>query len=401
MLDLREIFEPKDIIWFLLGLIIPPVASGIKDKINKGRTIRAIRKKDEHFKTGFQSENILPLTHGSPYYKRDNLKIGILDKEFHMSMPRDIYSLILEQKPEFDNVRWECENEFFGERNLEGLFHYLSDFAGILESEAAELVEDCKKSVANMFLDRIREPFFNGPMYGISSISDLRVGRDEESCADIKCYKSDYYTHRVMAKVYQTLLSQRKITAPSSLSELNRYYPFLTSIGMDVLLLIDFGQDLVLAKRSKKLFNMVENRWHLSMNEALSTTDIFNDRISLDQCVTRGLNEELGISPESHKIEEEYGDIYLIKDPIEVGITGFVRIDDISFEELKALYKTAKDSAFEGVGDPDNGLVKIKYSRKAITRFCEENKEDMTPSCRFAIDMLLSRMISDNSFLNR
>ena len=141
--------------------------------------------------------------------------------------------------------------------------------------EIRNLIELKKYEIANMFLRRSSEAFFNGEMYGIKELCDRRVGNEEKNKFTTVSFKTDYYTHRVMSLVYQDLLEKGNIAPPEGVNDINKYYPFLTSLGMDVLLVIENKEKVVLAKRSKKLINMKEDQWHLSMNEAVSITDLY------------------------------------------------------------------------------------------------------------------------------
>ena len=58
-----------------------------------------------------------------------------------------------------------------------------------------------------------------------------------------------------------------RMQSAEGLININDYFPFLTSMGMDVILVIENMNKIVLTKRSKQLINMKEDKWHLSMNE--------------------------------------------------------------------------------------------------------------------------------------
>ena len=143
-------------------------------------------------------------------------------------------------------------------------------------NNTSDIVARCRLSTeGNITVASVYKAFFNGEMYGIKELCDRRVGNEEKNKFTTVSFKTDYYTHRVMSLVYQDLLEKGNIAPPEGVNDINKYYPFLTSLGMDVLLVIENKEKVVLAKRSKKLINMKEDQWHLSMNEAVSITDLY------------------------------------------------------------------------------------------------------------------------------
>lgn len=397
-----SIFALKEAVWcaigIVAGIIIDHLIPAIKFKIQRTKSNKKIEENDKFYYDNFNVEEIHPLAHAAPYYKKENFRLTIPDFEFHISIPEKTHEKLIENNSEFDNAVWEDPDFYFGRKGLEGLYKYLMDLTETDDIiEITELVNGCRNEIGELFLKRSNEPFFNGEKYGIRKINEKRVKTTEEPAVEITTFRTDYYTHRVMAKIYQKLIAQGKIEPPKNIRDVNRLYPFLTSIGMDVLLVINDGSSIVLTKRSEKLFNMEKDKWHLSMNEGISITDIADDRIILDQCVKRGLHEELGINYENHEIRIRYGDLFMLKNPLEVGITGFVNIDSLSIDDLRASYSVAKDSAFESTGDPFTGLKIVDFNEKAIDSLYAETKEDITPACRFTLNMLCFRAISDSS----
>lgn len=241
-----------------------------------------------------------------------------------------------------------------------------------------------------MFEKRATEAFFNGEMYGIRKFQDSRVGNQEKVKLTIGSIKTDYYTHRVMAAVYQELIKNNNIEPVDGLRNINDYFPFLTSMGMDVILVIENMNKIVLTKRSKQLINMKEDQWHLSMNEAISITDLEDDMIDLERCIKRGLREELGI--DCHKIDNmniHYSDVFLLKNPFEVGIAAFVLIDELTEAMVRESYNIAQDAPLESTGNDETGLMFVPFSEHKIIEICEKN--NITPAAKYTIKMLCIR----------
>lgn len=108
-------------------------------------------------------------------------------------------------------------------------------------------------------------------------------------------YTTDYFTHKVMRSVFEELRNTGRAPEINYTSALNQYYPFLTSFGMNSLLRVvnNENQYIALVKRSKETSNMVNEQWHVSMNEGLNMDDIDGKNINLNKWVKRGFREEL------------------------------------------------------------------------------------------------------------
>lgn len=190
-----------------------------------------------------------------------------------------------------------------------------------------------------------------------------------------------------MAAIYRRIYKNNKDIVPDNNSEsYNKMRYFLTSMGMNVLLYLKDEGKIVFAKRSGKLINMTKSMWHVSMNEAISITDISetNEAIDLHRCIRRGLNEELGL--DMRDISIDYSDLFFLKDPFETGISAFVTVKNRSFSELKILYSAAKDKELES-----EDLIAVDLSPKALSKFMKEN--ELTETAQYLIKMLLARHI--------
>lgn len=240
---LLRIFEPKDIVWFFLGWLVPEIVKVIIRLVKKARLNRDIKKENEKYISS--GENILPLSHGTPFINCSHLVLSSPIQEFHFSMPDDIHNKIVEINPDFEHTNWERQCYYWNRDDDNELVASIKKLNSELSCEEIKgVIESQKEEIAKMFLDRASEAFFNGEMYGIRQIEDRRVGNTEKAKIVIRSFKTDYYTHRVMASVYQKLLNEKRISAPAGLENLNSYFPFLTSMGMDVLLVIEKNRKL-------------------------------------------------------------------------------------------------------------------------------------------------------------
>ena len=386
---MKEIFELKDIIWFLLGWLIPEAVKKIADLVKEARLRKNIKKENEKYISN--GGNVLPLSHGTPFFNSSHMVLSSPTQEFHFSMPNDIHDKIVEINPDFEHTNWENQCFYWNTDDDNELVAAIQKLDNELSSEEIkEVIESQKEEIGKMFFERASEAFFNGEIYGIRRIEDRRVGNTEEAKIVICSYKTDYYTHRVMASVYQKLLDEERISSPSGLENLNSYFPFLTSLGMDVLLIIENKKKVVLTKRSKQLINMNIDRWHVSMNEAISITDLSMGCISLNGCVSRGLSEELGLQVNNYSnVSIVYSDLFLFTNPIEVGILAFAVINDLTESEVRDSYNIAQDAPFESTGNDETGLMFLPLSTKDINEFCTDS--NLTNAAKYALNMLRIR----------
>ena len=370
----------SQIMWMILGALLIKMYQLVKIK-----TLRVIKKnRIKKQSITFNYESIISLDHGDPYYYSSNLITQKSDKELYISIPDGILERIREYDPEFETRH---SRSFNGTSS----FKELQDITGIVDLEA--LIDKHTDIVANEFLKIIKAGrlIFNGEKFGVKRIVRGRKNADEEAALRIEFYKTDYFTHKVFRSIYRELKeTNHEIRKVSDISQLAPYYPFLTSFGMNALLIIDNCgvEEVVLAERSKYMSNMGDKSlWHVTMNEGLSITDIQENRIDLYKCVNRGLKEELGIR---EKYMEEitskvFQDLFINLDDFEIGVTAIIKTE-MQYENIEDLYKIAKDAELE-----TNQLMSIKTTRKDVKKFLESNKGYTTKACNYALNMYLAR----------
>jgi len=389
LFEIERIFELKDIVWFMIGWIVPIAFSKLHKKfVIKKMNHKIIKTNNDYIEVG---KDVLPLSHGVPVYSKNNLLLGSPVETFHFKMPEHIHERLCIENPYFDHTSWNEEASYWGSSDEQVLLNAISDLSeNINENELKDLLEEKKNEIAEMFLNRRNEAFFNGEMYGIKEVKDHREGKEEIAIFKAKSIRTDYYTHRVMSAIYQALIKEGNLRSPEGVHDINQYYPFLTSLGMNVIMVIENKKKIVLTKRSKKLINMTDDLWHLSMNEAISITDIRYGQIDLDDCVRRGLVEELGI-----KLEEigystiHYCDVFMLTNPLEVGIFAVLVCDNLTEVDIKNCYNTAQDAPLESTGNDRTGLKFLSFNSRNISKFLET--EETTSAVKYALKMLLIR----------
>lgn len=362
-------------IGFFVGAFINVIGSKIKKLVQSLKRKQEIKKKSIHF----EYEGIISLDHGDPFYKHDNLVCKCSDECFYLAIPEKQLVEIRSYNEKFIS-REDC---FFKNKDL------YSIGKGLGIENFKELIEKNRVIVAEEFAKRVKSggTLFNGEVFGVNKVVSDRADKEENARLFITFYHTDHYTHVVMASVYNELRrNDHKISKARNIADTNVYFPFTASFGVNTILILEPENYVVLAKRSGFLRNMGGiDKWHVSMNEALTQTDIDEDVIDFERCVRRGLREELGIKPRDQgRISfNKFGDLFFVQNVFEMGITNVVKLN-MSFEELKTCYRVAKDSELETVE-----ILALKLNEKEIKNFITTNT--CTPACEYNLAMLLSR----------
>lgn len=358
----------NEIFWIFIGFIISKVLDNIssrfEDKRKRAKVTKRIAKSDND---SYEKCNIVGLSHAYPYYKEKNMILLSGSKKLFFSIPSDIKEKILQLNPEFE---FNEDLSFNGKNSFEELIN----ITGIENLD--DMINRYKNVVAEEFLKKIRESIelFNGRKFGIYNLLLDKDGSEEDSRFRIELFETDYFTHMVFREIYRELVRVgHPIKDVTKSNELMKYRPFLTSFGINTYVVLDNGdmdgKTIVFAKRSKYVgHGSNASKWHVSINEGLTYTDIDDNRVNLYKCLQRGLNEELGINDiENRNKDIKFMDLFLEKDKFEIGITSFIELQ-MTFEELKTLYMSAKDGDFE-----TDEIVKVNYNRKEINRFIYNN----------------------------
>lgn len=367
----------KDVFLIFLGALISYVWGKIKNGhsyiIGKMQVKKAIGR--------FDKEGIITLANAYPSYEAKNIKLTDSKMGFYLSFPANM-----------ENA-FECkENDIlFDGKTIEQLGNEMEikDF-GIL-------VDKHRKKVADEFLQSKASgrSLFNNEKYGIYSIFVKKTNdKNEDDGFNIEFYKTDYFTHKVMRSIYTELKEKKDNPIQvKRVEDLIKYYPFLTSLGVNSMLILapKMQQEmLVLVKRSRYMANMKKDQWHVSMNEGVSTTDLdsVSGDVSIHQSVIRGYLEELGIDNDKHQLVNEFRDIFLVLENLEVGITSLTKVH-MSMDDFNICFKGAEDSPWETTGD----YKFIPYVERDIKKFVKKSGRDITSACRYCLNMCLSRMV--------
>ena len=375
-----------DMIWFVLGIITPKVIAFVARKIRLVRTDRNFQKKA----MPLAPDGVYSIDHGIPDIKKQNIVFRDTQKKYLLKIPEEYMVKLQAVLDDFGNADID---EFCG-KDKDDYYAPFIRYLGIDKDELYRDIDIARTEAAADLLTRIEsgKQLFNGKMFGITRIIGSRTGDKEETEVSFEYMETDFYTHRVMAVLYQDYLKKGLIRPDmlESIEGINSLYPFMTSFGVDALVYLSSRHEYILCKRSGELCNMSDgSRWHMSMNEALSFTDISDEslakKVSLDICVKRGLLEEIGVDLNA-KCNNEwniyYGDVFLVKEKFEIGITALIKIDDMLFDEIKSSRETARDSSLE--------TTEIKaVKKKDIVSFVRKNQ--FTDAGRYTVVMWNNR----------
>ena len=348
---------------------------GIRKRIIYYLHVKKLRKSDFIFD---EALNIYTIENAVPEYSY--IKMIPSSKKLFVNIP-DGY-----------RERISKEHEFHYNTSFDGAasFRDLSIQTGIYDLE--KLVEIHSAKIATAFEHGYDGCKFNEKKYGVLNVEiGSRKDIEERPYASITTFETDFFTYRVFHSIYKELLSRKhEIIAVDSLEKLIKYNCFICSIGINALLEVDAMKynktDLLLTKRSGEVINY-RNMYHISANEGLCYMDYNASKgsFSLENCLFRGLQEEIGIPMEHHvKTNTEYSlwDIFISRDTFDFSISAFVRLKGLYYKDIQSFI--AKDKAFE-----INRLTPVKAEEAIIKKFVSEH--NFVPQGLFVLNSFFVR----------
>lgn len=221
-----------------------------------------------------------------------------------------------------------------------------------------EYINNVCMDTARDFLQKkkMRRTIFNGWMLGVSKIEARRSPDGKETHSmKIEFYLSDYFTFKVMSRVYQDLrkaCGHTDLFAIKSLQDIEAYSPFLVSLGMGGFVLTEEDNTEIKALWIKRGTECeAGNLYHFSFDETVSTKDINSDTMEVDlyNALYRGLKEELNIHP--HDLTGQGGifeiGIILTATRIELEMLSFVMLNPSKKDILWDKIRGAEDGKLE------------------------------------------------------
>lgn len=247
---------------------------------------------------------------------------------------------------------------------------------------ARKRLEEAVVSVAHSFAHRTDGALFNNEKYGVWKYQVSRVAdMFEAPTIDLTLFETNYFTDRVLTKFWMSLPpNERSLKSEQSVVPSICYMS--CSLGIN-LVAITSDERLVLTRRSARV-GLNTNRFHISMNEGLSLTDLVSGRqVSLKDCAKRGLLEELGV--QEHQIDHiAFADFFLERNHFQFGFTGIARLN-VTEAELKHLI--AVDKALE-----IEKFIFIDWnSRKNLLGFIKRERTHFVPHGYYTLLKIMQR----------
>lgn len=368
----------------IVGAVIGYLINGILDKIRVGISKRIESKKIFKIREQLQSTNFekiadyMAIDHAVPKYIEGNIVITEDKKNMLVHIP-EAYREQLDKLGFVSHLDDNIDNSI-----IENSFKHLGivDYESILSAASVSVAEEFIKELND---GKIR---FNGYLWGVEHIRINRKGDSENPTLNMKFYKTDYFTYRVFAKLYQ---DHKKQIVIQGIEDLNALPAFMCSFGLGCYVIATDGEEefLIIAHRGNNVI-VDKNKYHFSMNEAFSLkdTDIY-EKISLKSCLFRGLREELGLNEKyaDHIVDHGFLDFDIVLDRFEMGITCYAILKfDQSFkmEDFKDLYISAQDKELE--------TTELKFiPMKQVRNFIKNHETEMSVGCLNGLKSLMSR----------
>lgn len=376
---LIDIIEP--LLWIIVGAMLTfPLNKFLEnffERRNKKKLIKRLKLKSLEFK---KYNDVFPLEHGDPYFSVEDINIEDSQKSLVIEIPDEFKEQLLNLDKKFEFRPGISFNKSYTYEDLEKL-------TGI--TDLTQRIRNHSSIVAQDFLEmkKIGRVLFNGKMFGIYNLGGrIRETVREKTKLNIKTYNTDFFTYSVFGSIYQELKKEgHPISKVRKMEDLTPYTPFLTSLGICAFILLHENTEVVIAKRSRYITHN-ENKFHYSVNEAFSQTDLDEEgRPSLIKCVRRGLREELNIKEERFDYDVKFLDLVFSKEKFEVGITSIVSIPNLSFEDLDFIYRSAKDGELE-----TDEIINLSLTKAEVKYFLKNY--EMTEGSKVGLQLLLGRI---------
>ncbi|TCI46137.1 hypothetical protein EVJ27_06510 [Exiguobacterium sp. SH3S2] len=367
--------------WEMVLLLVGAVLPLIYDSAKKNLTSRNRKKAIKSIGTSTKL-NIDTIQSADPDYKNSELRLEITENSFYLEFPSHKIHLINQQ---YENFNFHPK-QYFSKKETDDV-----DLAQLFPSELRDyvvpLIEKYREMVADDFIQRKNGCHFNSDKLGVDQIrEEFGIGHKEKNAIHILLYHTDYYTHRVMKAVYKELLEKEIYFTKDRFfdsHELSQLRAFLTSIGVNIILVMDDGQNVILSQRSHRSAHS-ENagKFNSTAMEGITLHDRVGEKnnIYVDNVIDRAIEEEIGIQHPGNK--KRIYDVFLEKNYFEIGITASVELEESFEETVKHSY--SKDGALE-----IKKLVPVYFNQSELNEFVATN--DFMQQGLYTLKMVAAR----------
>lgn len=341
----------------------------------RNRNRESLESISEEFK---DIEDVFKIESGDPFFDLDDILVSSSGKRLIIEIPEK-YSA---QLKEFDSD-W----DFRKQESLNGSESFDDLVKTTKIDNLKELIEKHTRIIAEDFLSiQKRRTLFNGGTKGIYRIGRQRRGESEKSKFQIVTYDSDFFTQRVFASIYQELRKGgHRISKIEKLEEFTNpdfnYTPFIGGIAATTFVVLHNGHSIILAERSEYTTSE-QRKWHYTMDEGFTQTDIEDNKPSLKRCFYRGLEEELNIFSSK---PPKFMDVIFHRNVFELEFTSLFPWAG-SYKDFKANYNLAKDRDLETYK-----VIELELSNSSIRKFIKMNEDNIMPGCKLSLQLLAQR----------
>jgi len=206
------------------------------------------------------------------------------------------------------------------------------------QKDIAQIIQTTKEEFLSKNL-------FNGKKLGLYSFVSKRSPKSEKQIIEIKLFKTDYFTHKIMKKIIQNHKIKNSVF-------IDRPYFFFTAFGLNIFLTKN-NKTILTLRKNKKLSPTV--------SEGIIPSDIKEGFLNIEKLIQRALMEEIGpIHIENYKLL----DFFLVKTNLDFGLS----VEVSTKTKLKeCIYLPAKDKAKESAGHLIINLKKYKKKEDSVS----------------------------------
>ncbi|MBI9109923.1 hypothetical protein [Maridesulfovibrio ferrireducens] len=380
----------SELFFLLVGSLILFIIQLIYKHFKNIKYRHTIKSEIKFYKKRKAAINVIDLANGDPEFEKKNIftreisTFGV-KRCLYIGIPDSIKSIVTSKE-----INYGYSKSQLTKFNTDTSFDQGHDFKDLVDmteiQHLPDLIAKHKHIVGTKFLETKDGLIFNGNKYGIFNMNFTRFGENENPGAEIDFFHTDYFTHRVFRSIYHELKSTSHPIASAEISNFLKYKPFLTSFGVNTLLICDGekGKEIVLCKRSNRVHGNA-SKFHITMNEGLSQTD--KDpfgKIDIERCFKRGLAEELGINDKLYQygITATFYDFFLEKNNFEIGLSSVFELDLNFKKDIEPLI--ARDKCLEA-----DSFVTIPLNSKEINKFIA--KHEFIPHGLYVLERVLLR----------
>ena len=418
--------------------------------------------------------NYQTISKADSVYDWDNIQLKIWPKTFYIDIPKTKYEG-LEERGFFKTDK---ENSQKKEKAIENYFGRLKNTHKVENNEIRDYLKnfinsyDHKKLYEWMFQNRseymkpytedtfsaeafidvmalitsdvfikqleAKQVMFNGAMTGLYEVTDNRTKNSENHYLTVDMYFTNYFTFKCMVETYHTLRSIEDKFEDIKTTNIRKYSPFLSSLGLGGFVVInqDYNLHLMWTYRSGKISS--GDMWHFSFDETSNILkDCYHDKnsnfvldenscllIDMKSFFMRALREEIGLTPDDISFRQGVTELGIIKsERLEAELLSYCVLDlptqPSIVEQMAKFRNIAPDSYLEtekieiiplqqtakkmtGRLLTPESVSLSSYIEKLMDRMDKENRGiNIAPTAIIGIDTKIGKscIIEDNSYI--